>query len=404
MNSPENKIISGSKPVIYSIAAAFILLFASLIFQQSENPLAHFFANIYLFPFHLEFSKSISVFIAALISSGIAFLLYIIFSWNIKTKFGFYIVGTFLAYFVYTGAWLFVKTMGFAVQDIIRIDKIIPGIILLLVSILFIFILCSVHFSLAKEVYETGFLEDSEVYQANKRLENINNHKRKMHEQVQESRDRSRTIFRISDQEGITNLYKGLEKVEQLINMGLTSDAAFNLRLVSELLTKQISNHNKLGLEKMDQYSRVQSLYDQKYITDELYHLLTTIRKLGNTAVHEFGDDDRFNKNGLLKLRRQFLDHLREWIKNDQNEVAAAVDDGNAEEYDDQDDEYENIDEDVEQDDGYEKEYDDQDDEDENAEEDDDQDTKYGVEDEEKPQRYSFSMNVPKEKREKMKF
>lgn len=319
MNSREKKIRTGSKPVIYSIVAAFILLFASLIMQQSENPIAHFFANIYLFPFHLEFSKSFSVFIAAIISSIIALAFYSICSWNIKTKIGFYIVGTIVAYFVYTGVWYFVRTMGFALQDIFSIERIIPGIIFLLVSIFFGIILCSVHFSLTKEVYEGEFIEESEAYQADKRMENINNHK-----QYPKLKKQQLKIHRISNQEAIDRLYKDLEKVEKLINMedlDLTLEATTNLRRIAETFTKQISIHNDLDLEKMVQYERVDYLYNQNYISNELYNVLTSIRKLGNRAAHE--DNDRFGKNGILKLRRQLLDHIKEWVVNDQNEVVS---------------------------------------------------------------------------------
>ena len=418
MSSQEKQIKTGTKPAIYSIAAVFILFFASLMTQHSENPFVYFFANLYLFPFHLEFSKAFSVFIAAVISSVIAFPLYLFGFWDIKTKSRFYIVNTILAYVVYTGAWYFVKTMGFALKDIFSFESIIPGIVLLMASILFVYILCFLHFSMTKEIYETEFLEESEAYQANKRLENINAHKRKTHEQQEKKKpsasnitapeytENRHMIYRISDQEAINNLYKGLEKVEQLINMNLTSDAASNLRLVSEHFTKQISIHNELFLEKMDQYSRVQSLYEDNYISEELYNLLSTIRKLGNRAVHEFGDEERFNKNGLLKLRRQLLGHLEEWVINEQNEVAASVDEHYDDEYEyDEDDEYEydeyEYDED---DDDYDD--DDEDDEYENVNQYDNEDNEFGVEDENKesPQRYSAPRLLTKEKKEKMKF
>jgi hypothetical protein len=246
--------------------------------------------------------------------------------------------------------------------------------------------------------------QNSEAYQAKKRLEKINAHKRKIQEQQQQKppkqEKRSRISRKISDQEAINNIHKGLAKVEQLINMNLTSDAAANLRLVSELFTKQISIQNRLSLEKVDQFSRLKALYEQKYISEELYNLLSTIRKLGNTAVHEFGDDERFNKNGLLKLRRQFLEHLRDWGLNNQNEVATTVENDSNPidsepryeykfQYEEEDDE------DV-----------DQDDDDETVDESVDQDDDDGVEDEshKNPQRYSASMVLPKEKREKMKF
>ncbi|MGM0901245.1 MAG: DUF4145 domain-containing protein [Bacillota bacterium] len=279
--------------------------------------------------------------------------------------------------------------------------------------------------------------QNSEAYQAKKRLEKINAHNRKIHEQQQQQKPQkqeklSRISRKISDQEAINNIHKGLAKVERLINMNLTSDAATNLRQVSELFTKQISIQNRLSLEKMDQFSRVKVLYAQKYISEELYNLLSTIRKLGNTAVHEFGDDDRFNKNGLLKLRRQFLEHLREWGLNNQNEVATTVENESNpidfeprydykfefEEKDDedeiiensigQDDADETVDESVDQDDDNETvdESIDQDDDDETIDESIDQDDDDGVEDEsnKNPQRYSVSMVLSKEKREKMKF
>ena len=204
----------------------------------------------------------------------------------------------------------------------------------------------------------------------------------------------------ISDQEAIKNIHKGLEAVEQRLNLNLNTDAATKLRLVSELFTKQISIHNNLSLEKVDQYSRVQSLYDNEYISDELYRLLSTIRKLGNTAVHEFGDDDRFNKNGLLKLHRQFLEHLNEWVINDQNEVAADSEYEHEFEYEEV--EYKQADEEIDQEDEGEDDYFDQEDEDDYFDQDDDDGIK--EEDERTPQRYSNPMLLPKEKREKMKF
>ena len=108
--------------------------------------------------------------------------------------------------------------------------------------------------------------------------------------------------------------------------MDLTSDAAANLRKVSEFFTKQISIHNELDLETMDQFNRIKYLDEHNYISNELETLLSTIRRLGNRAAHEIGNEESFNKNGLLKLRRQFLDHLEEWVINEQNEVAASVD------------------------------------------------------------------------------
>lgn len=267
---------------------------------------------------------------------------------------------------------------------------------------------------MAVKVFRTAFTgaQNSEAYQAKQRLEKIKAHQRNMNENYQNKETRKRPEksqrkSHISDQEALKNIQKGLAKVEQLINMNLTSDAAANLRLVSELITKQISIHNRLSLEKMDQYSRIQSLYDQKYISEEFYQLLSTIRKLGNTAVHEFGDDDRFNKNGLLKLRRQLLEHLRDWGINNQNEVSSTVENDSNQ-----------IDSKPEYD--YKFEYEEEDDDDEiedgsDAQDNDDdekvdgsilQDNEDGVEDEQNnnPQQFTVSMILPKEKREKMKF
>jgi len=261
---------------------------------------------------------------------------------------------------------------------------------------------------MAFRVFGTAFTgaQNSEAYQAKQRLEKINAHKRKILEQQQEKR--FRISKKISDQETIKYIHNKLAKVEKLINMNLTSDAATNLRSVSEIFTKQISIQNRLSLEKMDQFSRVKALYEQNYISVELYNLLSTIRKLGNTAVHELGDDDRFNKNGLLKLRRQLLEHLKDWGINNQNEVASTVE-NDSNQIDSQPEydykfEYEEEDDENEIEEGSDAQ--DNDDDDEKVDGSILQDNEDGVEDEQNnnPQQFTVSMILPKEKREKMKF
>ena len=76
MSLQEKQIKLEAKPAIYTIIAVFILFFVSLMLQHSENPFVNFIANLYLFPYHLEFSKTFSVFIAAIISSVIAIFTY----------------------------------------------------------------------------------------------------------------------------------------------------------------------------------------------------------------------------------------------------------------------------------------------------------------------------------------
>ena len=128
------------------------------------------------------------------------------------------------------------------------------------------------------------------------------------------------TKYNITDQKAIDNIYKNLEDIEKKINQNQTTEATIKLRLVSEYFTKEIGNSNELYLERMDQNTRLKTLYDQNYISHELNQLLTTIRKLGNKAVHELGDNDRFNKNGLLKLYRQLLEHVKDWTAVEQYE------------------------------------------------------------------------------------
>lgn len=138
-------------------------------------------------------------------------------------------------------------------------------------------------------------------------------HLQNMENYSQESSFKTKTG--ISNQEVIDNLYKGLEKVDQLLkmeNIELTAEAAVNLRRVSEIFTKEISNSNGLNLGGMDQRNRVQSLYDWNYISDELYKLLTTIRILGNEGAH--GSDNDLGKNGLLKLRHLLSNHVEDWV------------------------------------------------------------------------------------------
>jgi len=250
MNSLEKNIRTGSKPVIYSIAAAFILFFASLIMQQTESPIANFFATIYLFPFHLEFSKSLSVFIAAIISTGIAFVFYCICSWNIKTKFGFYIVEIIIAYFVYTGAWYFVKTMGFAVQDIISVEKIIPGIIILLASIFFVCTLCTAHFLLTKEIYESEFIQESEAYQVDKRKIHEQQEKKKANAQLTKSKsnkitDKPSEAFAENEALG-EKIRKNMKGVS--INQTLSFDT--NVMIKCPLLVKQLGDTHPIILSK----------------------------------------------------------------------------------------------------------------------------------------------------------
>jgi len=274
---------------------------------------------------------------------------------------------------------------------------------LALVAVVFLIVLAFVYF--------LSGTKDTPATRENKENKStIQNPKNTIHISVPDHTKNVNFVSRISlisDQEAIDHIHKLLTKVEQFINMNLTSDAAANLRLVSELFTKQISLHNRLNLEKMDQFSRVKSLYDRKYISKELYSLLSTIRKLGNTAVHEVGDDDRFNKNGLLKLRRQFLEHVSDWIINDQNEVATSVeeDSNQLDSETDYDYKYEYQ---ANEDKIVEEFFIDADDEDEDEDENEyfDQDAEDGLENEQKeyPQRYSVSMILPKEKREKMKF
>ena len=57
MSSQENQ--SGSKPAIFTIGTVVILFFVSLMLQNSENPFVNFIANLYLFSYHLEFSKDV---------------------------------------------------------------------------------------------------------------------------------------------------------------------------------------------------------------------------------------------------------------------------------------------------------------------------------------------------------
>ena len=394
VNSKGTNIRTGTMPVIYTIVAALILFIASLMMQDSENPFVHFLSNLFLYPFQLEFSKTLSVFITAAISTVVAFLIYCFSFLIIKTKLGFYMLGTFLAYIVYTAAWLYLKAISFSIQDIVSLESIILGILILLASIVLSVLVCFLHFTLTKDVYEDLFIPESKAYQKRMKNEQEQQEKNTIHVSVPDYTENlhfESKVSLISDPVAIENIRNGLEGVAQRINMNLTSDAATKLRLVSELFTKQISIHNKLSLEKMDQYSRIQSLYDKRYISEELYRLLSTIRKLGNTAVHEFGDDDRFNKNGLLKLHRQFLEHLSEWIPNDQNEASAAAVENDFEDEEDTEDEYE-----YDYDDVYE---DDQEDdyEDENDEDEDEEEKKFR-------KRYSASLLLTKEIKEKMKF
>ncbi|MDW0116502.1 DUF4145 domain-containing protein [Sporosarcina thermotolerans] len=228
-----------------------------------------------------------------------------------------------------------------------------------------------------------------------------------------ELKENPHRVSLISDREAIKKIHKGLEEVAQRLNMNLTSDATTRLRLVSEEFTKQISIHNNLSLEKIEQYRRIKYLYDKEYISNELYHLLSTIRTLGNKAAHELGDDDRFNKNGLLKLRHQFLEHLNEWVIHDQNEVAAAPEDDFASDsefeqmFDYEADKYESLYDEVKYKKGDEVIDEDEDDEDDECRDDYfDQDDYAGIkeEDEKIPQRSSNPIVLPKEIREKMKF
>lgn len=310
MNSLDKKIRTGSKPVIYSIAAAFILLIAALIMQQTENPIANFVATIYLFPFHLEFSKSLSVLIAGIISAGIAFLLYCICSWNIKTKFGFYMVETIIAYVVYTGAWYFVKTMNFAVQDIAGGEKIIPGIIMLLVSIFFVLLLCGMHFALTKEVYESEFIEESEAYQAEKRLQNINNHKRNRQEQqmkrkanVQSTKsephkktDKTSGTFAENEKLG-EKIRKNMKDIS--INQPLSFDT--NVMIKCPLLVKQLGKTHPIILSK-----QVFQELDKKKVDKEIganarmaMRTIESIQKRNGEIEIVPVDESFLNENGL---------------------------------------------------------------------------------------------------------
>ena len=270
-----------------------------------------------------------------------------------------------VTYIVYSGAWYLIKTMGFALKNIFSFESILWGIIMLLVSIILVFLLCFLNYCM------------TEVCFNKEQIENYSHEQQKK----EKKKPTGNNISRISNQEAINRIYKVLEKVEPLINMDLKSEAAINLRKASEFFTKEISIHNQLGLEEMDYYSRVKFLHEQQHISYELYTLLSSIRRLGNRAAHELDDEENFSKNGLLKLHRQLLDHLSEWVKDDQNKVVEAVnddfDDGDGYEYTD---DYE-----YEEQDGF----------------DDDEDE---FEDERKLKKSAAFILLPREKREKMKF
>lgn len=163
---------SSVKPVLYCIAAFFVVTLICNFLLESDISTLSTFSNIYLSPFHLLVFDKIGWNITSGLLLGIFILFFAGITLKPNNKLFYYISGFIIAYLVYLMIWIFGRVF---IQSISQISNglVLESLVPLILSSIIVLFLVVIHIVMYSDIYAEYLIEESEAFQSRIQKEKI---------------------------------------------------------------------------------------------------------------------------------------------------------------------------------------------------------------------------------------